>query len=108
MGVSLNCSNGNEQPAGDGLVLRGHTMYVVQNFLNQIAVVELSGDFTAGTVVGTITSPLFRVPTTADQANGDLYAVNGRFDVAPPPFPGTPPADPTLDYGRSRPVEWCR
>ncbi|MDH3539045.1 MAG: ScyD/ScyE family protein [Acidimicrobiia bacterium] len=84
--------------AGDGLVLDGTTLYVVQNTLNQIAVIELSADFASGTLVGTITSPLFRVPTTADHSNGDLYAVNARFDVAPPPFPGAPPADPGLDY----------
>ncbi|NNL71253.1 MAG: CHRD domain-containing protein, partial [Acidimicrobiia bacterium] len=85
-------------PFGDGLVLDGTTLYVVQNNLNQIGVVELSADYSTGTLAGTITSPLFRVPTTAGQSNGDLYAVNARFDVAPPPFPGTPPADPGLDY----------
>ncbi len=85
-------------PSGDGLVLDGSTLYVVQNFLNQIGVVELDAGFGSGTLIGTITSPNFRIPTTAAQSNGYLYAVNARFDVAPPPFPGSPPADPTTEF----------
>ena len=34
---------------GDGLYLRGHTLYIMQNFANKIAVVQLSGDLTEGT-----------------------------------------------------------
>jgi hypothetical protein len=34
------------------------------------------------------------VPTTAVAAGDDLYAVNARFDVAPPGAP----ADPALGY----------
>ena len=50
--------------AGDGLLLRGRTLYVVRNNLNQIAVVELAPDLSGGEVVGTITNPNFDVPTT--------------------------------------------
>jgi outer membrane protein assembly factor BamB len=82
-------------PNGDGLVLRGRTLYVVQNTLNQIAVVALDRSLTTGRVDGVITSDLFRVPTTAVAFGPWLYAVNARFDVAPP---GSPPADPPLDY----------
>jgi sugar lactone lactonase YvrE len=64
---------------GDGLLLQGHTLYVVQNQLNQIAVVELSPDFSAGNVVETITDPAFRVPTTVAGFGAYLYAVNARF-----------------------------
>ncbi|MEJ2502668.1 MAG: hypothetical protein P8177_05020 [Gemmatimonadota bacterium] len=39
----------------------------------------------AGTVVGTITDPAFRVPATIAKFGSSLYAVNARFDVAPPP-----------------------
>lgn len=74
---------------GDGLVLRGHTLYVVQNFLNQIRVVELDPEFASGTVVEDLTSDAFRIPTTAVIHNNALYAVNARFDeidpLAPPP-----------------------
>ena len=76
---------GDPLPNGDGLVLVGHTLYVVQNFLNQIAVVKLNRDYSAGTIVDTITNDAFRVPTTAALFGGKLYAVNARFDTPPTP-----------------------
>jgi sugar lactone lactonase YvrE len=79
-------------PSGDGLVLAGRTLYVVQNFLNQIGVVDLDPGFTTGTVGEAIVSEAFRIPTTADRFGSSLYAVNARFDVAPPPFVGTLPS----------------
>jgi sugar lactone lactonase YvrE len=85
-------------PSGDGILLDGKTLYVVQNSLNQIAVVELDPTFSSGEIVGTITSPDFRIPTTVAEFGDALYAVNARFDVAPPPLPGSPPADPNLEY----------
>jgi hypothetical protein len=75
-------------PSGDGLVLHGKTLYVVQNFLNQVSVIELDPAFASGRVVETITSELFRVPTTAARFGSDLYLVNARFDAAFPPFLG--------------------
>lgn len=70
--------------SGDGLVRQGNTLYVVRNFLNQIAVVELSDNFTSGKIVDRISSDTFRIPTTADQFGSSLYAVNARFDIQPP------------------------
>lgn len=70
--------------AGDGLLLHGKTLYVVQNRLNQIAVVELSPDLTSGAVVDTITSPYFDVPTTIADYGNRLYAVNARFGTTDP------------------------
>ncbi len=72
-------------PNGDGILLRGKTLYVVQNVLNQIAVVHLSPKFASGEVVDLITSPLFRVPTTIARFGDALYAVNARFDTPPTP-----------------------
>jgi hypothetical protein len=72
-------------PNGDGLLLQGKTLHVVQNFLNQIAVVELNSDFTAGTIVDTIASPLFGIPTTIARFGNALYAVNSHFDTPPTP-----------------------
>ena len=69
---------------GDGLVLRGHTLYVVQNFLNQIRVIELDPGFASGTYVKDLTSDYFRVPTTAAIFGNALYAVNARFDEINP------------------------
>ena len=77
----------------DGLQLEGHTAWVVENFANAVAEVRLAPDLSSGTVVQTITSPLFRVPTTIVRQGSRLAVVNGRFDLGfPPPFgPGAPP-----------------
>lgn len=72
-------------PNGDGLLLDGKTLYVVQNFRNQIAVVRLSADLTSGTVVRHITDDDFRIPTTIAEFGRWLYAVNARFDTPPTP-----------------------
>lgn len=70
---------------GDGILLQGKTLYVVQNFFNQIAVVQLSPDLTSGTIVNTLTSPNFRIPTTIARFGDSLYVVNARFDTPPTP-----------------------
>ncbi len=64
---------------GDGLLLDGRTLYVVRNRLNQIAVIQLNRNFTAGDYVDDITSPHFDVPTTIAEFGKSLYAVNARF-----------------------------
>ncbi|MBM0230813.1 superoxide dismutase [Micromonospora sp. STR1_7] len=74
---------------GDGLLLLGRTLYVVQNSLNQVAVVRLNQAGTAGTVTGTITDQNFDVPTTVARALGRLYLPNARFST---------PATPTTPY----------
>lgn len=71
--------------SGDGILLNGNTLYVVRNFLNLIAVVNLNPDLSAGQVTRTIASPNFRVPTTIAEFENALYAVNARFDVPPGP-----------------------
>jgi sugar lactone lactonase YvrE len=70
-------------PNGDGILLVGETLYVVQNSMNQIAVIELNSDLVSGTIVDTIISPLFRTPTTIANVGDTLYAVNARFEVTP-------------------------
>lgn len=79
---------GGSVPSGDGILLQGRTLYVVQNFLNQIAVVSLNPRLTQGEVVTTLTNPDFRIPTTVASFGRALYAVNARFDV-PTPGPDT-------------------
>ena len=64
---------------GDGLLLRGRTLYVVRNQNNRIAVVRLSADLASGRVTRTIRSGQFDVPTTVARIGGRLYAVNARF-----------------------------
>ncbi|OLF18750.1 SMP-30/gluconolactonase/LRE family protein [Actinophytocola xanthii] len=72
---------------GDGLLLRGRTLYVVQNRLNTVTALRVRGDST--TVVDQITDPRFDVPTTVGYFAGRLYLPNARF--------GTPPG-PTTEY----------
>ncbi len=69
---------------GDGLLLRGRTLYAVQNRSNQIAVVTLNRRGTSGRVQRTITSPAFDVPSTVAAAKGYLYLPNARFGAADP------------------------
>jgi sugar lactone lactonase YvrE len=69
---------------GDGLLLAGRVLFVVQNRLNQIAVVVLSRSLDRGRVVTTITDPDFDVPTTITFQAGRLYAVNARFGTTDP------------------------
>ncbi len=72
---------------GDGILLEGRTLYVVQNMSNQIAVIRLAPDLSSGRVAQVITSSAFDVPTTIARFAGALYAVNARFS--------TPPTDTT-------------
>jgi outer membrane protein assembly factor BamB len=69
---------------GDGILLRGRTLFVVQNRLNEIAVIKLSGDLARGTIVRTITDPAFDVPMTIAAHHKHLYAVNARFGTTDP------------------------
>jgi sugar lactone lactonase YvrE len=67
-------------PFGDGLVLAGKNLYVVQNQLNQISIVNLNPSLTSGEVKDEpLTSPEFRIPTTAAKFGNTIYAVNARF-----------------------------
>ena len=72
-------------PNGDGLLLHGRTLYVVQNRLNRIAVVALDKAFASGRIARTITDSDFDVPTTIDRHGAFLYAVNARFGATPGP-----------------------
>ena len=69
---------------GDGLLLQGLTLYVVQNRSNKVAVFRLSTDLTKATFVRAITDADFDVPTTIDRAGERLYVVNARFGTATP------------------------
>lgn len=66
-------------PNGDGLELRGSTLFAVQNQLNQVAVVRLGGQLLTGEVTSVITDADLDVPTTVAFAAGRLWAVNARF-----------------------------
>ena len=77
-------ANSESVPNGDGILLDGKTLYVVQNQNNAVAVVRLSASLASGVVWTRITNPNFRVPTTMDELGHRLYAVNARFGEASP------------------------
>jgi outer membrane protein assembly factor BamB len=75
--------------SGDGILLDGKTLYVVQNFLNQIAEVRLSADLSSGKVVSTTPDDDFDIPTTVAEFGNRLVVANARF---------TTPTGPDVDY----------
>jgi sugar lactone lactonase YvrE len=78
--------HGTELTNGDGLLLiSSRTLLVVQNRLNQIAVVKLDRGLRSGRVVRTITHPDFDVPTTVARKRRSLYLPNARFTTPPTP-----------------------
>jgi sugar lactone lactonase YvrE len=88
-GVAKTISLGTESvPNGDGILLTGNTLYVVQNQLNRVAVIALGAGLSNGRVVTRLSDPDFSVPTTIDDFGRRLYAVNARFGQ---PSPGTLP-----------------
>jgi len=74
---------------GDGILLKGRTLFVVQNQLNRVAVVKLNRSGTAGTVEQTLTDPRLDIPATVAAFGDRLYLANARF---------TTPATPTTPY----------
>jgi len=80
---------GESVPNGDGLWLRGSTLYVVQNRLNVIARIQLDRRATKGTLVSRTTDPHFDVPTTIAEYGKRFYLPNARF---------TTPATPETEY----------
>lgn len=86
-GVTQQINLGSESvPNGDGMLLEGQTLYVVQNQLNRVAVIDLAADFATGTVRTRIANPAFDVPTTiAGNAASGLFVVNARFGIVVTP-----------------------
>jgi sugar lactone lactonase YvrE len=84
-GIAREISLGSESvPNGDGILLTGKTLYVVQNQLNRVAVIALTANLASGRVVTRLTDPDFAVPTTIDDHGRRLYAVNARFGMPNP------------------------
>lgn len=70
---------------GDGLLLSGRTLYVVQNRLNTVAVLHLDRHATRGVLQKTLTDERFDVPTTVAAFGNRLYLPNARFGTTPGP-----------------------
>lgn len=80
----ITLAGGESVPNGDGILLTGKTLYVVQNTDNRVTVIALTPNFASGRVVTRLSDPDFRVPTTIDDHGRRLYAVNAKFGVANP------------------------
>lgn len=78
---------------GDGLLVEGRTLYVVQNQLNKVAVLKLNRSGTRGHLVRELTNSGFDVPTTVASFGRHLYLPNARF---------TNPDPATADYWVTR------
>ncbi|WP_201295136.1 MULTISPECIES: SMP-30/gluconolactonase/LRE family protein [Nocardia] len=99
-GVTRQVDLGAEQlPNGDGLLLRGSTLLVVQNRSNAIAVIALDPTGATGTVVRRVTDPRFDIPTTVAAFGEHLYLPNARFTT--PPTPTTPYSAVAIDRPRT-------
>lgn len=73
--------HGESLKEGDGLLLRGRTLYAVQNRYNEVTVLHLNQEGTDGRVVKRVGSPLFDVPATLAEFGSRFYLPNARFDT---------------------------
>ena len=70
---------------GDGILLSGEQiLYVVRNQQYLIVKVELTENFSRGTVVSSTTDPSFAYPTAITQVGEPLLVVNSQFDKRGP------------------------
>ncbi len=77
----------------DGLLLKGRTLYVVENRddpdpdaggVGVVSVVKLGRNLSSGRIARTIQSELFQVPTTIARSGGRNYVVNAKFGLPDP------------------------
>ena len=71
-------------PNVDGIVVKGDTVWAVQNFLNQISRLHVDFPDLSGTVREVIRDRNFNIPTTAALFGEKLAAVNAKFGVTNP------------------------
>jgi sugar lactone lactonase YvrE len=71
--------------AGDGILVRGRTLYVVQNALNTVAVFGMNRAGTRGALVDQLHDSRLDVPTTVAAFGDRLYLPNARFGTTPTP-----------------------
>jgi sugar lactone lactonase YvrE len=81
---------GHNVQTGDGLVLSGKTLYVVQNSPSRIAAFTMNPTYSAATLIEHLVDSDLDSPSTADSFGPWLYAVNAKFfDCFPGPCPTT-------------------
>ncbi|MFE6224636.1 superoxide dismutase [Streptomyces sp. NPDC057854] len=86
--------HGESLPNGDGLLLRGSTLYAVENGARNgdsaLTVLRLNASGTEGRVLRRVRDDRFDTPTTVAAYGARLYLPNARFVSAPAPIPSTP------------------
>lgn len=73
--------DGEQVTNGDGLLVLGRKLYVVQNQLNRVAVFEMTAQGFSGRLVDTLTSPEFDIPTTVAKYGNGLFLPSARFNT---------------------------
>ncbi len=68
---------------GDGILLDGRILWVVQNQLNRVATFKLSAQFESARLLKLTTNPRFDIPTTVAERGKYLFLVNARFSTPP-------------------------
>jgi streptogramin lyase len=78
-------------PNVDGILFEAGRIWAVQNFINQITELKVSGNLSSATVARVITNDdvdgAFHVPTTVARFGNVLATVNAHFDTGFPPPP---------------------
>jgi hypothetical protein len=64
---------------GDGILLRGKTLYVVRNREEEVVTLRLRDHFTRAVEVARFTERDFKIPTTIARSGKRLYVVNADF-----------------------------
>ncbi len=87
---AITLAGGESVANGDGILLDGKTLYVVQNSMDVVAKIALSSNLRSGRVVRRLSdTENLDFPTTIAELGSRLYAVNARFDF-PSPDASTP------------------
>ena len=84
----IELADGANAANGDGILLDGRILWVVQNQLNRVATFKLSAQFESGRLLKLTTHPRFDIPTTVAERGKFLFLVNARFST--PPMLDTP------------------
>ena len=84
----IELADGANAANGDGILLDGRILWVVQNQLNRVATFKLSVGFDSGRLLKLTTHPRFDTPTTVAERGKYLFLVNARFST--PPMLDTP------------------
>ncbi|WP_242884102.1 superoxide dismutase [Actinomadura litoris] len=76
--------HGESLPEGDGLLLRGRTLFAVQNRFDTVAVLRLNAAGTEGRVLRRVKDARLDLPTTVAAFGSRLYLPNIRFFATGP------------------------